>query len=119
MENISKVITPHLWFDKEARQAIEFYISLFENSSINTQGKMDDTPSGAVEIISFSLWGKPFVAMNAGPMFKFNQAISFFVYCGSEEKIDRLYKALSEGGKVMMELNKYDWSGKYAWVQDR
>lgn len=117
MTNIN--ITPHLWFEKEAVEAVNFYISLFDNSGVKKNKTLSNTPSGDMDIISFELWGSPFLAMNAGSRFKFNQAVSFFVYCGSEEKIDSLYARLSEGGTVMMPLDKYDWTSKYAWVQDK
>lgn len=111
-------LTPHLWFEKEAAEPVNFYLSLFENSRIIDHNKVN-APFGLMDVISFELWGSPFLAMNAGPRSPFNQAVSFFVYCGSEEKIDRLYAKLCEGGTVMMPLDKYDWTSKYAWVQDK
>src|SRR6478672_9963264 len=105
---MTKTITPHLWFDKNAVEAVDFYVSLFENSGLNNHTVITGTPSGDVDVLNFKLWGSPFMAINAGPLFKFNQSISFFVYCGSEEKIDLLYKKLSEEGTVMMPLDKYD-----------
>jgi len=116
---MTKTITPHLWFDKNAADAVTFYISLFEDSCLNNHTVLTGTPSGDVDVLNFKLWGSPFMAINAGPLFKFNQSISFFVYCGSEEKIDLLYNKLCEGGTVMMPLDKYDWTTKYAWVQDK
>ena len=69
--------------------------------------------------VAFKLEEQNFTALNGGPHFKLNQSISFFVYCESEAKIENIYKKLSEGGFVMMPLDKYDWSPKYAWVQDK
>lgn len=114
-----KKIVTHLWFDKEAKEAAEFYVSLFENSSITNVTAISDTPSGNVDIISFQIEGRDFMAINAGPMFKFNQSVSMFAYCGSEQRIDFLYEKLSENGEVFMPLGKYDWSSKYAWVKDK
>lgn len=121
-----KIITPNLWFDKNAEEAVNFYVSLFPNSKINSvshygkegfeQLKM---PEGLVMTMSFEIHGQNFVALNGGPIFKFNESASFFVYCESESEIDNLYKSLSEDGSVNLPLDKYDWSEKYAWVKDK
>ncbi len=112
-------IVPHLWFDKEAKKAAQFYTSLFPNSAITNITTISETPSGNVDIVNFNLSGIDFMAINAGPMFKINPSISFYVYCGSNEEIDRLYKRLIENGSALMPLDKYPWSEKYAWVQDK
>ena len=90
MSSISNKIVPHLWFDKEAKEAANFYVSLFPNSKIKGITTITDTPSGDADIVSFNLWGSDFMAISAGPMFKFNPSISLFVYCGSEKEIDRI-----------------------------
>lgn len=120
------MIVPHLWFDKNAEEAVKFYTSLFENSSfglISHYGKAGfeyhKMPEGSLMTIDFDLMGLPFVALNGGPTFKFTEAISLFLYCESEERIDKFYSALSDGGSVLMPLDKYDWSPKYAWVKDK
>lgn len=112
-------IVPHLWFDKEAIAAAEFYVSLFPDARVTGKSAVGGTPSGNIDILRFTLRGQRFIAINAGPMFTINPSISFYVYCGSEMEIDRLYAALSEGGMALMPLDKYPWSGKYAWVQDK
>lgn len=112
-------IVPHLWFDKEAKEAANFYVSIFPNSKLKGITTISGTPGGDADIVSFSLWGSDFMAINAVPIFKFNPSISLFVYCGSEKEIDRIYKALMDGGQAMMPLDKYPWSPKYAWVQDK
>lgn len=114
-----KKIIPHLWFDKEAMEAVNFYASVFKDSRVVTNSKIEGTPSGSVDIITFELSGQKFMAINAGPIFRFNESVSFFVYCGSESEIVRLYEKLSENGSILMPLGKYDWSGKYAWVKDK
>ncbi len=119
MESRIKNIVPHLWFDKEAVEAVNFYTSLFKESKVLANSKIEGTPSGSVDIITFKLSGQKFMAINAGPMFRFNESVSFFVYCGSESEIDRLYDKLSENGSVLMPLGKYDWTRKYAWVIDK
>jgi 3-demethylubiquinone-9 3-methyltransferase len=77
MPRIEQRITPHLWFDKEAKEAAEFYTSIFPNSRITHATTLRNTPSGDTEIVSFELSGQPFMAISAGPLFKFNESISF------------------------------------------
>lgn len=117
--NMATKIVPHLWFNKGAKDAVQFYTSLFHNSEITNITTISETPSGNVDIVSFKLWNVDFMAINAGPLFKINPSISFFVYCGSDAEIERLYNSLTDGGTVMMPLDKYPWSNKYAWIQDK
>jgi predicted 3-demethylubiquinone-9 3-methyltransferase (glyoxalase superfamily) len=119
MTHIVNKIVPHLWFDTDAIEAVKFYTSLFSKSKIVTNSNIDGTPSGSMDILTFELLGQKFVAINAGPMFRFNNSVSLFVYCGSETEIERLYDKLSKGGFVLMPLGKYEWSVKYAWVKDK
>ena len=81
-------ITPHLWFDKEAKEAAEFYISVFSKSKIKDTTTLHKTPSGTVDVVTIELLGQEFVLLSAGPLFKFNEAISFIVYCDTQEEID-------------------------------
>jgi predicted 3-demethylubiquinone-9 3-methyltransferase (glyoxalase superfamily) len=90
-----KPITPHLWFDKEAKEAAEFYCSIFPNSRIMNITTLHDTPSGDCDVVAFELSGQPFMAISAGPLFKFNEAISFMVHCDTQEEIDRYWEKLS------------------------
>lgn len=90
-----KPITPHLWFDKEAKEAAEYYVSIFPNSKINSVQTLHDTPSGDCDIVSFELNGQPFMAISAGPVFKFNEAVSFMVYCEDQKEIDYYWDKLS------------------------
>jgi predicted 3-demethylubiquinone-9 3-methyltransferase (glyoxalase superfamily) len=112
-------ITPHLWFDKEARQAAEFYVSLFERSRVTNVTMLHGTPSGSVDVVSFELAGQPFMAISAGPLFTFNPSVSFLVSCGTKEEVDALWKKLSERGTALMELGSYPFSERYGWLQDR
>ena len=122
---VMSTITPHLWFDTEAKEATKFYTSLFSNSKINSVTTLHDTPSGDCDILSFELRGLPFMAMSAGPLFKFNPSISFMVnFDPSKEKnarenIDVVWAKLSEGGKALMPLQEYPFSKRYGWIQDR
>jgi predicted 3-demethylubiquinone-9 3-methyltransferase (glyoxalase superfamily) len=92
-------ITPFLWFDNQAVEAANFYVSLFKNSKVHAVNNL----GAAVTTVSFELDGQPFMAMNAGPMFKFNEAISMMVDCDGQEEVDRLWKALTaDGGEESM-----------------
>ena len=95
--NIQK-ITPNLWFDKEAKEAAEFYVSVFSRrgkAKIKNTTKLHNTPSGTVDIVGFELLGQEFMAISAGPLFKFNEAISFVVRCDTQEEIDYFWEKLS------------------------
>ena len=89
------MITPHLWFDKEAVEAANFYASIFPNSKVTNVMTIRDTPSGDCDIVSFELSGQHFMAMSAGPLFKFNESISFIVDCETQEEIDYYWEKLS------------------------
>ncbi len=112
-------ITPHLWFDKEARQAAQLYKSLFKDSAIRNTSELHNTPSGTVELITIELAGQEFRLISAGPLFKFTPAISFLVACETREEVDRLWRELSQGGSALMELGEYPFSARYGWLQDR
>ena len=101
---------PCIWYDGNAKAAAEFYCSLFPNSKITA-----DTPM----VVNFQLSGQKFMGLNGGPAFKTNPSISFMAISESDDEINELYKQLSEGGMVMMALDKYDWSERYAFVQDK
>ena len=88
-------IVPHLWFDTEAREAADFYCSVFPDSKITNVTTLHDTPSGDADSVSFVLHGQPFMAISAGPLFKFNESISFIVYCEDQEEIDYYWERLS------------------------
>jgi predicted 3-demethylubiquinone-9 3-methyltransferase (glyoxalase superfamily) len=112
-------ITPHLWFDKEAREAAEFYVSLFAGSKISSVTTLSGTPSGDCDLVSFDLAGLPFMAISAGPIFKFNPSVSFQIKCSTKEEVDAIWEQLSPGGKVLMPLDTYPFSARYGWLEDR
>lgn len=114
MANIQK-ITPFLWFDHQAEEAANFYTSVFGNSKIDNITRHNEM----VLVVDFSLGGQKFNAMNAGPRFKFNPSISFFVVCETEAETDSVWQQLSEGGMTMIPLAKQAWSEKYGFLQDR
>ena len=103
-------IYPCLWFDGKAQEAAKFYCAVFGDSNITT-----DTPM----VVNFELSGQKFMGLNGGPMFKVNPSISFFVIYETEAEIETTWQQLLEGGSVLMPLDKYDWSNKYGWLQDR
>jgi predicted 3-demethylubiquinone-9 3-methyltransferase (glyoxalase superfamily) len=118
-------ITPHLWFDREAKEAAEFYTSLFPDSKITNITTLHDTPSGSVDVVSFALSGQPFMAISAGPLFRFNPSVSFIVNFDPSrdknawENLDKLWEKLSQGGAALMPLDKYPFSERYGWLQDK
>jgi predicted 3-demethylubiquinone-9 3-methyltransferase (glyoxalase superfamily) len=118
MEEIKKIaenldnqrIYPCLWFNKEAREAVEYYSGIFSNFIALKQNEFVST---------FEINGCKFMAINGGPHYKMNPAVSYFVYCGGDQEIDRLYKALIHGGDIIMPLDKYAWSPRYACIIDK
>jgi predicted 3-demethylubiquinone-9 3-methyltransferase (glyoxalase superfamily) len=96
-------ITPFLWFDKEAGKAAALYASLFPNSKMLSPESYNDTPSGTVDIYTIELSGQQFTLMNAGPQFKFNEAISFVIDCQDQEEVDYYWDRLTaDGGEESM-----------------
>src|SRR5215471_16719092 len=112
-------ITPHLWFDKEAKNAADFYTSIFNDSKVKNSTRLDNTPSGSVDIVTIDLFGQEFTLISAGPLFKFNPSVSFLVACKTKDEVEALWKQLSKGGTARMELGEYPFSEKYGWIQDR
>ncbi len=114
-------ITTHLWFDKEAREAAEFYTSVFtaRDSVVKDISTIHSTPSGTVDIATIDLYGQGFTLISAGPLFKFTPAVSFLVACTEREEVDRLWEKLSKAGQTLMELGAYPFSQRYGWTQDR
>lgn len=113
-------ITPHLWFDKEAVEAAEFYVNTFgANSEIKDVTTIHDTPSGSSDIVSFDILGQAFMAISAGPLFKINPSISFHVKCSTVQEVDEIWEKLSPDSTVLMELGTYPFSKRYGWVEDK
>jgi predicted 3-demethylubiquinone-9 3-methyltransferase (glyoxalase superfamily) len=120
-------ITPSLWFDEAAEEAIGFYTSVFPNSKIvSIERYPDPAPAkvmegmeGKVLTAIFELAGHRFMALDGGPLFTFNPSVSFFVNCQTREEVNRLWEALSDGGQPLMPLEKYPFSDWYGWIQDK
>lgn len=107
-----------------AEEAINFYVSLFRDSRINLivrYSEGEEEPEGTVKHASFTLDEQEFMAMDSSRPhpFTFTPAISLFVQCETEYEMDRLFRGLSEGGRVLMQLNKYPFSKKFGWVEDK
>lgn len=105
-------ITPFLWFDTQAEEAANFYVSIFKNSKIGKVSRYGDAgpgPKGSVMVISFQLEGLEFTALNGGPHFKFTPAISMMVNCDTQPEVDELWEKLSQGGR----------KDRCGWLQDK
>lgn len=101
---------PCLWFDGKAKEAADFYCSVFQHTKIMSENPM---------VVTFESAGQKFMCLNGGPHFTINPSISFFVVCTSEEEVDSTWTRLMEHGHALMELDKYPWSDKYGWLQDK
>jgi predicted 3-demethylubiquinone-9 3-methyltransferase (glyoxalase superfamily) len=119
-------ITPNLWFDNQAEEAARLYTGLFKNAKTGRTTRYTKAgqefhgrDEGAVMTLEFELDGQSFVALNGGPHYKINPSISFFVTTDDEAYVDGLWHGLAEGGTVLMPLDRYDFSDKYGFVQDR
>lgn len=105
-------ITPFLWYDNNAEEAVSLYISVFKNSKITDITRYGDAgpgPKGSVMTIAFQLEGQDFIALNGGPMFKFTEAISLSVDCKTQQEVDELWEKLSAGGQP----------GQCGWLKDK
>lgn len=105
-------ITPFLWYDSQAEEAANFYVSIFPNSKIGAitcYGTAGPGPEGSVMTVEFVLDGRPFIALNGGPHFKFNESVSFSIDCGSQAEVDEYWSKLTEGGE----------EGPCGWLKDR
>ena len=105
-------ITPFLWFDNNAEEAINFYVSIFKNSKILKVARYGDAgpgPKGSIMVATFQLEGQEFQALNGGPQYKFTPAISLFVSCESQQEVDELWRKLLEGGR----------EDQCGWLQDK
>ena len=120
-------ITPFLWFDTNTEEAMNFYTSVFKNSKIVSIKRYPDGPlegpmkgmEGKIITAVFELEGQRFMALDGGPYFKFNPAVSFIVNCATPEEVDGYWNKLSEGGSVLMPLQKWPFSERYGWLSDK
>ena len=111
MDNaLKKAIYPCLWFDGNAKEAAEFYCSVFSNATIEDENPM---------VVTFNSAGQKFMCLNGGPEFKFTPAISFYTIIPDESEIQAVWDKLIENGKALMPMDSYPWSKKYGWLQDK
>lgn len=108
-------IRPFLWFENQAEEAANFYVSIFKKSKIKSAMRQGEQ----VVVVNFSLGGQDFAALNGGPGRPFNPSVSFFVSCKTLTELKSVWKKLSDGGMALMPLSKYPWSEQYGWVQDK
>ena len=111
-------ITPFLWFDNQAEEAVKFYTSIFKNSKIGQMARYDEAAAkvsgrqaGSVMTATFQIEGQDFIALNGGPLFKFTEAISFTINCETQEEVDHYWNKLSEGGDVKAQ--------QCGWLKDK
>ena len=116
MRKTMQRITPFLWFDTQAEEAVNFYVSIFKNSRIGSiahyeeeAAKASGRPKGSVMTVAFELDGQEFIALNGGPLFKFTEAISLVVNCETQEEVDHFWKRLTAGGQEV----------QCGWLKDR
>jgi predicted 3-demethylubiquinone-9 3-methyltransferase (glyoxalase superfamily) len=105
-------INPFLWFDNQAEEAATFYVSLFKNSKLLNVVRYGDAgpgPKGSAMTVTFELAGQKFIALNGGPVFKFNEAVSFLINCETQQEVDDLWEKLSAGGS----------ESQCGWVKDK
>jgi len=105
-------ITPFLWFDNNAEEAANFYVSIFKNSkvlSVSRYGDAGPGPKGTVMVAEFQIDGQEFVALNGGPRFKFTEAISFVINCETQQEVEYFWERLSDGGE----------KSRCGWVKDK
>jgi predicted 3-demethylubiquinone-9 3-methyltransferase (glyoxalase superfamily) len=109
---IKQRISPCLWFDGQAEEAANFYVSIFKNSritAVSRYGEVGPGPKGSVMAIGFELDGQAFTGLNGGPMFKFTEAVSMIVHCETQAEVDHYWERLSSGGQA----------GRCAWLKDK
>ncbi|MDF2539794.1 MAG: hypothetical protein K0S76_2815 [Herbinix sp.] len=112
-------IIPHLWFDREADEASQFYMSLFEGSELINKTVLNNTPSGTADLITIRLAGQEFMLISAGPYFKFTPAVSFLIACETVAEVEMLWEKLIRNGEALMPLGSYPFSDRYGWVIDK
>jgi len=119
-------IIPHLWFDSQAEEAADYYISIFNNSKKldldyydQASAVVSGMPAGSILGVEYEIEGFRFYNINGGSGFKVNPAISFFVNCRSEAEVEQLWNKLSEGGRVLMPLDDYPFNNRYGWLEDK
>ena len=115
-------ITPCLTYDRQAEEAVRFYVAAIPGSEIlnvTRCGDKEPQPAGSVRTVRFTLGGQELMAVNGGPPFTFTPAVSLFVHCETAAEVDAVWEPLADGGMVLMPLDEYPFASRFGWVQDR
>jgi predicted 3-demethylubiquinone-9 3-methyltransferase (glyoxalase superfamily) len=122
----AKIISPFLWFDRQAEEAANLYVSLFKNAGIRGITRASKAgfethgiPRDTVMTVEFEIEGQSFTALNGGPLFKFNPSVSFLIACQTKAEVEVIWQKLATGGTPYMALSEYPFSAKYGWIQDK
>ncbi|MGV3629745.1 MAG: VOC family protein [Bacteroidota bacterium] len=120
------LISNGLWLDDQAEEAVQFYRSIFPDFKIHSTSyyskegyEIHQRPEGSVMAITIGIYGTEFQLINGGPVFRMNPSISFFILCDDDREAEDFWNALVDGGKVLMPIDKYEWSERYGWLQDK
>jgi predicted 3-demethylubiquinone-9 3-methyltransferase (glyoxalase superfamily) len=112
-------ITPFLWFEKDMKVVVDYYASIFPSVTSSQESELENTPSGAVQMKSISIYGTQLDLMVAGPYLPFNPTVSFIINCDTPEEADGLWSKIIVEGKELMPLQAYDFAKKFGWAQDK
>ncbi len=119
-------IIPNLWYDRQAEEAAILYTSTFKYSRIAQITRasragfdIHKLPEGTVMTVEFEIAGQKFIAINGGPLYKFNPSVSFLVACDTKEEVDAIWSQLAKGGTALMDLGAYPHSERYGWIRDQ
>jgi predicted 3-demethylubiquinone-9 3-methyltransferase (glyoxalase superfamily) len=120
------LISHGLWLDNQAEEAVQFYKSVFPDVKVYSTAyygkegfEIHGQPEGQVMAINFEIFGTEFQVINGGPVFKMNPSISFFIMCDTDKEAESFWNALVDGGKILMPIDKYEWSERYGWLEDK
>jgi len=126
MSAATQKIIPNLWFDRQAEEAANFYVSSFKNARViditratKAGFEVHGLPEGTAMTVEFELEGLKFIAINGGPLFKINPSISFLISCATKDEVNAMWSKLSPGGTPLMDLGEYPFSERYGWIQDK
>ena len=126
MNSQTPLISYGLWLDNQAEEAVQFYRSVFPEFKIHSTSyygregfEMHRRPEGSVMAINFEIFGTRFQVINGGPVFKINPSVSYFIMCDNDREAEDFWNALVDGGKILMPIDKYEWSERYGWLQDK
>jgi len=112
-------LTPFLWFEKDLKGITDFYSSVFPGTKVKSNGRLNDTPSGDVEMAGINILGLELSLMAAGPQYTFKPSVSFMVLCESIEEVEIYWHKLIESGRALMDISEYPFAKRFGWVEDK